>query len=164
VQLGQGADLFGQGGDLHFIDSRMTRVSPSSDALRTIAAFRLALPRTVLRYAGGRELALWDLGTEAGMLGGINAIIVGNYLTTPRAARSGRSGDAQPSADADKGAFRHSLIARASAAIPSRAPGVEIFPYFSGTTIARDDPWSHHRRQNATYVASRPPAMWPAGA
>ena len=26
------------------------------DALRTIAAFRLALPRTILRYAGGREL------------------------------------------------------------------------------------------------------------
>ena len=52
------------------------------DALRTIAAFRLALPRTVLRYAGGRELTLGDLGTEAGMLGGINAIIVGNYLTT----------------------------------------------------------------------------------
>jgi biotin synthase len=52
------------------------------DALRAIAAFRLALPGTVLRYAGGRELTLGDLGTEAGMLGGINAIIVGNYLTT----------------------------------------------------------------------------------
>ncbi len=51
-------------------------------ALRTIAAFRLALPRTVLRYAGGRELTLGDLGTRNGMLGGINAIIVGNYLTT----------------------------------------------------------------------------------
>ena len=54
----------------------------AADALRTIAAFRLALPRTVLRYAGGRELTLGDLGTEAGMLGGVNAIIVGNYLTT----------------------------------------------------------------------------------
>ena len=53
-----------------------------AEALRTIAAFRLALPRAVLRYAGGRELTLGDLGTEAGMLGGINAIIVGNYLTT----------------------------------------------------------------------------------
>ena len=46
------------------------------------ATARLALPRTVLRYAGGRELTLGDLGTEAGLLGGINAIIVGNYLTT----------------------------------------------------------------------------------
>ncbi len=54
----------------------------AADALRTIAAFRLALPRTVLRYAGGRELTLGDLGTETGLLGGINAIIVGNYLTT----------------------------------------------------------------------------------
>jgi biotin synthase len=52
------------------------------DALRTIATFRLALPRTILRYAGGRELTLGDLGTRTGMLGGINAIIVGNYLTT----------------------------------------------------------------------------------
>jgi biotin synthase len=52
------------------------------DALRAIAAFRLAMPRTVLRYAGGRELTLGDLGTREGLLGGINAVIVGNYLTT----------------------------------------------------------------------------------
>ena len=52
------------------------------EALRTIAAFRLALPRTILRYAGGREITLGDLGTEKGLLGGINAVIVGNYLTT----------------------------------------------------------------------------------
>lgn len=52
------------------------------DALRTIAAFRLALPQTILRYAGGRELTLGDLDTRRGLLGGVNAIIVGNYLTT----------------------------------------------------------------------------------
>lgn len=51
------------------------------DALRVVAAFRLALPRTMLRFAGGRELTLGDLGAEQGMLGGVNAIIVGNYLT-----------------------------------------------------------------------------------
>lgn len=51
------------------------------EALKTVAAFRLALPRTVLRFAGGRELTLGDIGAEQGMLGGINAIIVGNYLT-----------------------------------------------------------------------------------
>jgi biotin synthase len=51
------------------------------DALRTIAAFRLAMPRTILRYAGGREITLGDLDAQ-GMLGGINAVIVGNYLTT----------------------------------------------------------------------------------
>ncbi len=55
---------------------------PASDALRTVAAFRLALPRTVLRFAGGRELTLGDLGARQGLLGGINAVIVGNYLTT----------------------------------------------------------------------------------
>ncbi|MET7463041.1 biotin synthase BioB [Nonomuraea sp. NPDC005501] len=57
-------------------------VVEGADALRTIATFRLALPRTILRYAGGREITLGDLGTREGMLGGINAIIVGNYLTT----------------------------------------------------------------------------------
>jgi biotin synthase len=55
---------------------------PAADALRTVAAFRLALPRTVLRFAGGRELTLGDLGARRGLLGGINAVIVGNYLTT----------------------------------------------------------------------------------
>lgn len=54
----------------------------AKDALRAIAAFRLALPRTILRYAGGREITLGDLGTRDGLLGGVNAIIVGNYLTT----------------------------------------------------------------------------------
>ena len=56
-------------------------VPQGADALMTVAAFRLALPRTVLRFAGGRELTLGDLGAEQGMLGGVNAIIVGNYLT-----------------------------------------------------------------------------------
>lgn len=57
-------------------------VLPASDALRAVAAFRLALPRTILRFAGGREITLGDLGAEKGILGGINAVIVGNYLTT----------------------------------------------------------------------------------
>jgi biotin synthase len=57
-------------------------VVEARDALRAIAAFRLALPKTILRYAGGREITLGDLGTRDGLLGGINAVIVGNYLTT----------------------------------------------------------------------------------
>ncbi len=48
---------------------------PASDALRAVAAFRLALPRTMLRFAGGRELTLGDLGAKKGILGGINAVI-----------------------------------------------------------------------------------------
>ena len=35
----------------------------------------------ILRFAGGREITLGDLARD-GMLGGINAVIVGNYLTT----------------------------------------------------------------------------------
>jgi biotin synthase len=57
-------------------------VLPAADALRAVAAFRLALPRTLLRFAGGREITLGDLGARQGILGGINAVIVGNYLTT----------------------------------------------------------------------------------
>ena len=57
-------------------------VMPANEALKTIAAFRLALPKTILRFAGGREITLGDLGTKDGLLGGINAVIVGNYLTT----------------------------------------------------------------------------------
>jgi biotin synthase len=73
---------------LNFLDPRPgtpfsdVPVLGPQDALRAIAAFRLTLPRTVLRFAGGRELVLGDLGTRDGMLGGINAMIVGNYLTT----------------------------------------------------------------------------------
>jgi biotin synthase len=51
------------------------------DALRTVATFRLVMPRTILRFAGGREITLGDLA-ERGVRGGVNAVIVGNYLTT----------------------------------------------------------------------------------
>ena len=51
------------------------------EAIRWIALFRLALPDVILRYAGGREITLGDL-QEMGMTAGINALIVGNYLTT----------------------------------------------------------------------------------
>ena len=93
--IGQRAEFAAQLGDLdpdevplNFLNPRPGTpfgdlpVMAGTDALRTIAAFRLALPRTILRYAGGREITLGDLGTRDGMLGGINAVIVGNYLTT----------------------------------------------------------------------------------
>ncbi len=57
-------------------------VLPPAEALKAVAGFRLALPRTILRFAGGREITLGDLGAKQGILGGINAVIVGNYLTT----------------------------------------------------------------------------------
>ncbi|MEV4098471.1 biotin synthase BioB [Streptosporangium saharense] len=93
--LGQRAEFAGQLGELQPDEVPLNFLNPrpgtpfesfplltGTEALRTIATFRLALPRTILRYAGGRELTLGDLGTRDGMLGGINAIIVGNYLTT----------------------------------------------------------------------------------
>jgi biotin synthase len=51
------------------------------DALRAVATFRLVMPRTILRFAGGREITLGDLASR-GIRGGVNALIVGNYLTT----------------------------------------------------------------------------------
>jgi biotin synthase len=51
------------------------------DAIRWIALFRLALPAVILRFAGGREVTLRELQV-LGMTAGINALIVGNYLTT----------------------------------------------------------------------------------
>jgi biotin synthase len=51
------------------------------EAIRWIALFRLALPTVILRYAGGREVTLREL-QALGLTSGINALIVGNYLTT----------------------------------------------------------------------------------
>jgi biotin synthase len=51
------------------------------EAIKWIALFRLALPEVILRYAGGREVTLREL-QAMGMTSGINALIVGNYLTT----------------------------------------------------------------------------------
>lgn len=54
----------------------------AADALRAVAAFRLAMPRSTLRFAGGREVTLGQDGTREGLLGGVNGVIAGNYLTT----------------------------------------------------------------------------------
>lgn len=51
------------------------------EAIRWIALFRLGLPSVILRYAGGREVTLREL-QALGLTSGINALIVGNYLTT----------------------------------------------------------------------------------
>jgi biotin synthase len=51
------------------------------EAIRWIALFRLALPEVILRYAGGREVTLREL-QALGLTAGVNALIVGNYLTT----------------------------------------------------------------------------------
>lgn len=56
-------------------------ILPPRLALHGVALFRLIIPFAMLRYAGGREVVLGDL-QGAGILGGANGLIVGNYLTT----------------------------------------------------------------------------------
>src|SRR3954453_10770155 len=51
------------------------------EAIKWIALFRLGLPDVILRYAGGREVTLREL-QAMGLTAGINALIIGNYLTT----------------------------------------------------------------------------------
>lgn len=51
------------------------------EALKAIAIFRLILPKQILRYAGGREAVMGEL-QALGLKAGINAMLVGHYLTT----------------------------------------------------------------------------------
>jgi biotin synthase len=72
---------------VNFLDPRpgtplaIRRAVRPLEAIRWIALFRLGLPGVILRYAGGREITLREL-QAMGMTSGINALIVGNYLTT----------------------------------------------------------------------------------
>ena len=52
------------------------------EILRTIAVFRIAMPESEIRYAGGRALRFSTEYQELGLKAGINGILVGNYLTT----------------------------------------------------------------------------------
>lgn len=51
------------------------------EALKAIAIFRFILPEQILRYAGGREAVMGEL-QHLGLQAGINAMLVGHYLTT----------------------------------------------------------------------------------
>lgn len=51
------------------------------EALKAIAIFRLMLPEQIIRYAGGREAVMGQL-QSLGLKSGINAMLIGNYLTT----------------------------------------------------------------------------------
>jgi biotin synthase len=68
------------------------------EALRFVALARLALPRALVRFAGGREITLQGL-QDLGMRSGASGIVLGNYLTT-----SGR-GDADDFAMLDRLGF-----------------------------------------------------------
>ena len=58
-----------------------TDLLSAREALQAIALFRLILPRTWIRLAGGRERVLGEL-QALGLYAGANALIIGNYLTT----------------------------------------------------------------------------------
>jgi biotin synthase len=85
--IGQLAELGPAEVPLNFLEPRpgtplaIRRPLQPLEALRWIALFRLGLPASILRYAGGRELTLREL-QAMGLTAGINALIVGNYLTT----------------------------------------------------------------------------------
>jgi biotin synthase len=85
--IGQLAELDPAEVPMNFLDPRpgtplrIRRPVQALDAIRWIALFRLGLPSVILRYAGGREMTLGEL-QAMGMTAGINALIVGNYLTT----------------------------------------------------------------------------------
>lgn len=51
------------------------------EILRAFAVFRYILPKALIRTAGGREMNLRDLQALS-LNGGLNGIMVGNYLTT----------------------------------------------------------------------------------
>jgi biotin synthase len=52
------------------------------EILRTLAIFRIAMPQAFIRYAGGRALRFSKKYQELGIKAGVNALLIGNYLTT----------------------------------------------------------------------------------
>lgn len=54
---------------------------PPMEIIKTIAVFRLVLPHSVIKVAGGRESELRDMQAMA-FLAGANGMIIGGYLTT----------------------------------------------------------------------------------
>ena len=51
------------------------------EALKVMAIFRFILPQQILRYAGGREAVMGEWQSW-GLKAGINAMLIGHYLTT----------------------------------------------------------------------------------
>jgi biotin synthase len=58
------------------------RVPSPLEVLKILAIMRLAVPRTEMKLAGGREINLRDFQGTA-FLAGVTGMIVGGYLTTP---------------------------------------------------------------------------------
>jgi biotin synthase len=62
--------------------TRLEGVAPMTalEALKWVGIFRLALPKSAVKLAGGRESGLRDF-QGAALLGGANGLIIGGYLT-----------------------------------------------------------------------------------
>ena len=52
------------------------------EIIRTICIFRIAMPKAILRYAGGRKTRLSKEIQQLGLRAGINGMLSGDYLTT----------------------------------------------------------------------------------
>lgn len=52
------------------------------EILKTLAIFRIILPKSLIRYAGGRSTRFSKEYQLLGIKAGVNALLVGNYLTT----------------------------------------------------------------------------------
>ena len=52
------------------------------EILKTIAIFRIIMPNTSLRFAGGRIKRLSHQAQKQGIIAGVDSMIVGNLLTT----------------------------------------------------------------------------------
>ncbi len=52
------------------------------EVLRTICIFRIAMPKAILRYAGGRNVRLSKETQKLGIIAGVNGLLAGDYLTT----------------------------------------------------------------------------------
>lgn len=61
---------------------KMGSAIDEEEILKTICIFRIALPKALLRYAGGRTTRFSQEYQRLGIKAGINALLVGNYLTT----------------------------------------------------------------------------------
>lgn len=63
--------------------TRLANVKPMDpwEAVKWLAIFRLVLPDTIIRLAGGRVESL-GLMQECGFSAGVNGLLIGNYLTT----------------------------------------------------------------------------------
>ena len=67
-----------QGTPLENYGDRITE----EEVLRTICIFRIAMPKAILRYAGGRNTRLSLETQKLGLKAGINGLLAGDYLTT----------------------------------------------------------------------------------